>query len=59
MKGIRRDRYGFRAYVKVGTQQREKRFKPDTSAQTMKEWRDDTRVALRALKKLPAQPGSL
>lgn len=48
MKGIRRDRYGYRAYVKVGAEQREKRFPFDTPAKTMQAWRDETRVALRA-----------
>jgi integrase len=47
--GIRRDRYGFRAYVKVGALQREKRFPPETSLKTMQAWRDECRVALRAL----------
>lgn len=59
MKGIRRDQYGLRAYVKVGNQQREKRFASDTSLKTIQNWRDETRVALRALKAKPAQPGSL
>lgn len=54
MKGIRRDRYGFRAYVKVGDIQREKRFPPDTTIKKMQDWRDECRVALR---KIP-QPAS-
>lgn len=49
MIGIKRDRYGFRAYVKVGSIQREKRFPPDTKAETMKAWRDECRVALRKI----------
>jgi hypothetical protein len=59
MKGIRRDRYGFRVYVKVGTQQREKRYPPDASVKTMQNWRDEAKVALRKLKPKPAQAGSL
>jgi site-specific recombinase XerD len=51
MKGIKRDRYGFRAYVKIGTLQREKRFKPDTPIKKMQDWRDETKVALRKLPK--------
>jgi integrase len=50
VKGIRRDRYGFRAYVKVGDIQREKRFKPETPIKTIQAWRDEERVALRAAK---------
>lgn len=48
-RGIRRDRYGYRVYVKVGGQQREKRFPPDTSLKVMQAWRDEVRVALRAV----------
>ena len=59
MIGIKRDRYGFRAYVKVGSIQREKRFPPDTKAKTMQAWREDCRVALRHMKPSAAQPGSL
>jgi hypothetical protein len=58
-RGIRRDRYGWRAYVKVGTLQREKRYPPDTPVSTMKRWRDDTRAALRARQPRRAGPGSL
>lgn len=47
MKGIRRDRYGYRVYVKVGNLQREKRYPADTAFKTMQAWRDETRVALR------------
>lgn len=53
MKGIRRDRYGFRAYVKVGDSQREKRYPADTLVKTMQDWRDETRVALRKITKKP------
>jgi integrase len=49
MIGIRRDRYGWRAYVKVGPHQREKRYPPDTTIKTMQDWRDECRVALRKL----------
>lgn len=60
MKGIVRDRYGFRAYVKVGNIQREKRYPPDTPAKTMQDWRDETRVSLRGLTQHGAAPaGSL
>lgn len=54
MTGIKRDRYGFRAYVKVGKLQREKRYPPDTSFKIMQAWRDECRVALRKLKQAPA-----
>jgi len=47
MKGIRRDRYGYRAYVKVRGFQRERRFPFDTPGKKMQAWRDETRVALR------------
>lgn len=47
-RGIMRDKYGFRCYVKVGTQQREKRFSSETPLREMKAWRDEVRVALRA-----------
>jgi hypothetical protein len=47
MKGIRRDQYGLRAYVKVGGVQREKRFPADTPISRIKAWRDDARVQLR------------
>lgn len=46
-RGISSDKYGFRAYVKVGTQQREKRFKPETPLRDIQRWRDEVRVALR------------
>lgn len=49
MKGIRRDRYGWRAYVKVGTLQREKRYPTDTPIKKMQDWRDECRVALRKI----------
>lgn len=59
MKGIRRDRYGFRAYVKVGTLQREKRFPPETRTKTMQHWREEARVALRKLVPSSLPSGSL
>lgn len=54
MKGVRRDRYGLRAYVYANGQQREKRFPYDTLEKTIKAWRDETRVALR---KIPQDTG--
>jgi hypothetical protein len=65
VKGIRRDQWGYRAYVKIGSVQRgrviqrEKRFPPDTPTKKMQDWRDETKVALRALIPHPVQPGSL
>lgn len=59
MTGVSRDRYGLRAYVKVGKAQREKRFKPETPLKKIQEWRDETRVALRALPKAPAAKGTV
>ncbi len=49
MKGIRRDRYGYRCYVKVGKFQREKRYPADAEIKTMKAWQDECRVALRKI----------
>lgn len=57
MKGVRRDRYGLRAYVKVRDVQKEKRYPFDTPAATIKRWREETRVALRKLK--PSPKGTL
>lgn len=59
MKGIIHSRSGFRAYVKVGAIQREKRYPAETSLKTMAAWRDETRVALRKRLPSPAQSGSL
>ena len=59
MKGIRRDQWGFRAYVKVGPLQREKRFKPDATTKQMQAWRDECRVALRKLHPETAPAGTL
>lgn len=54
MKGIRRDQYGYRVYVRVGNVQREKRYPFDTPGKIMQAWRDDTRVQLREA--APANP---
>jgi len=59
MKGILRTATGWRAYVKVAGEQREKRFKPTTLLKTMKAWRDETRVALRKRTPTPVEPGCL
>src|SRR5262245_54996956 len=48
-KGIYRDAYGLAATVKVGKFQREKRYPHDTLLKTIKDWQDETRVALRKL----------
>ena len=45
-KGIYKDQYGLAATVKVRGQQREKRFPPDTSIKTIKNWQGDTKAAL-------------
>lgn len=47
-RGQRYDRYGVRAYVKVGGVQRERRFPRGTPDSTIREWRDAERVRLRA-----------
>jgi hypothetical protein len=49
MTGIIRDKWGWRAFVKVGKIQREKRFPPDETIRKMQAWRDECRVALRKL----------
>jgi integrase len=50
-EGIKEDRYGVRAYVKIGTgataRQKEKRFKRNTPLKTILNWQESTRVALR------------
>lgn len=46
-KGIYKDQWGISATVKVGRQQRERRFPATVSLKTIKAWRDETRVALR------------
>lgn len=58
-KGSRDDQYGRRAYVKVNGIQREKRFRFGTSNETIANWRDEARLALRKLKGQPAAQGSL
>ena len=50
MTGLRRDKYGWRAYVSVGEIQREKRFPPNTPIRQMQNWRDEVRIALRAIR---------
>ena len=50
LTGIRRDQYGYRAYVKVGAEQRTKRFPPNAKTKTMQAWRDEAKVALRKLR---------
>jgi integrase len=54
MKGIKRDKYGWRVYVKVGQLQREKHYPIGTKLETMIAKRDEMRVAIR---KIP-QPAS-
>lgn len=54
MKNIRRDRYGYRAYVKVGRLQEEKRFKPDAELSKIRGWIAEARAALH---KRPQTPG--
>lgn len=61
MIGIKRDRYGFRAYVKVGGVQREKRYKHDAKPETMQRWREEQASALRVAQShaSPDDPGTL
>jgi hypothetical protein len=54
--GIRRDQYGFEAYVKVAGKQVSKRFEPDTSLRRIEYWRQsqirevlDERIAPRRI----------
>jgi integrase len=47
-EGIREDRYGIRAYVKVGKRQKEKRFKRGTELKPITDWLLITRAALTA-----------
>lgn len=47
MTGVKADRWGLRAYVKVRNIQREKRFPRGTAARTIRAWQDETRTALR------------
>lgn len=49
MIGHKRDRYGWRVFVKVHGRQREKRFPTDTPYKRREAWRQETAVALRAL----------
>jgi len=55
MTGHRRDKYGWRVYVKVGVVQREARFPPESTFQQREAWRDETRVALRKLPHAPTK----
>src|SRR5262245_57143025 len=48
-KAIYRDQWGIAATVKVGTLQREKRYPLDTHLRTIKNWQEETRVALRKI----------
>lgn len=57
-RGIRSDQYGYRAYIKVGNLQREKRYPPGTKLQTIRDWRDETRLALRKALPPPNLAGS-
>jgi site-specific recombinase XerD len=58
-KGITRSPFGWRAYVKVGSAQRERRFPRDTTLKTMQAWRDETRVSLRHAPVEPSTAGTL
>ena len=52
--GIRRDARGrIQAYVRAGGQLRFKRFPVDTSLETVRRWRLDTRVGLRLTQRAP------
>jgi integrase len=57
-KGITKDPYGFRVYVFANGEQREKHFPRGTALRTMQAWRDETRVALRALPPARATAGT-
>jgi integrase len=59
MKGVREDKYGFRAYVKVGSIQREKRFPPGTAAKDMQDWRRRTWAELDLTREQSSPAGSL
>ena len=48
-EGIYKDRYGLAATVKVGTVQKEIRFKFETPLRTIQKKRDELRVSLRKL----------
>ncbi len=49
MKGILKTSTGYRAYVKVGPVQRERRYPPTATPKQMQAWRDEVRVSLRKL----------
>src|SRR6266496_2223609 len=58
--GVYRDRYGIRAVVHVAAGRKEARFPPDTSLSTVKDWRNDWKVKLAALKRTrPSRAGTL
>jgi integrase len=59
VEGIKRDRYGYRAYVKVGAVQREKRFPFGTPIKEMQDWRDVTRGELIRDRGATAPKGSI
>lgn len=56
---IRRDRYGWRVYVKIGKAQRERHFPRDKPLKEMQAWLDECRVALRRLPASPAKKQTL
>jgi hypothetical protein len=59
IRGIRADRKGFRAYVRVGSVLKLKRFPADTPMTKMQDWRAETRLALQKLPQAPPRAGSL
>lgn len=48
-RGIYRDQWGIAATVKVGGTQREERYSHESPLKTMKNWQEETRVALRKI----------
>lgn len=55
--GEKRDRYGWRVYVKVGGKQLEQRFPRDSTPTQRRNWRTETHVALTKLKPEASEPG--
>jgi len=51
-EGIRQDRYGFEAHVKVNQRQVSKRFPPETRLTEMQRWRENARCDLRVAHEL-------
>lgn len=49
MIGHKRDKYGWRVFVKIGAIQREKRFKWDSTYETRERWRRECQVALQKI----------